>query len=205
MIKHLAVAAFYSKPKSKMKTKLLDHIAETFNYLKSKYGDGLHFIIAGDSNDLKLDSILNLSPQLKQTVQVFTRHNPDKMLDPIITTLSTYYQPPEAKPPLDPDPDKNGEPADHNIVIMRPITNFLMSPARISKEISFRPLPQSGIDKMGQWITSQSWLEIYNAETAHEKAELLQNLVMTALETYLPKKTIKVTSDDKPWITSEVK
>ena len=71
--------------------------------------------------------------------------------------------------------------------------------------VIFRPIPQSGIIKIGQWITSQSFSEIYNAETAHDKASILQNMIITALDTYLPKKTIKVTSDDKPWITSEVK
>ena len=51
-IKKIVVASIYSKPNSKKKTALLDHIAVTFNYLSAKYGDGLHFILAGDTNDL---------------------------------------------------------------------------------------------------------------------------------------------------------
>ena len=91
---------------------LLDHISETFNIISKKYGRGLHFIIAGDVNDLKLDSIMSLSPNLHQIVQDWTRLNPPAILDPIVTTLSSYYQIPQCLDPLDPDPDKNGKPSD---------------------------------------------------------------------------------------------
>ena len=86
-IMNIAVASVYCKPNSRKKTTLLDHIAETFSYLSARYGEGLHFIMAGDTNDLNLNPILSLSPKLKQVVKVWTRHNPDAMLDPIITTL----------------------------------------------------------------------------------------------------------------------
>ena len=35
-IKYIAVASVYSKPNSRKKTLLLDHIAETFNYLSAR-------------------------------------------------------------------------------------------------------------------------------------------------------------------------
>ena len=68
IIKRIVVASIYSNPDSRKKTLLLDQIAETYHLLSSKYQDGLHFILAGDTNDLKLDPILNLSPNLKQVV-----------------------------------------------------------------------------------------------------------------------------------------
>ena len=61
VIQKIACCALYCKPGSKKKTLLLDHISDAFNVLSSKYGRGLHFIIAGDTNDLNLDPILNLS------------------------------------------------------------------------------------------------------------------------------------------------
>ena len=204
-IKNIAVAAIYSKPRSRKKTALLDHVGETFNLLSAKYGDGLHFIIAGDTNDLKLESIINLSPNLRQVVTVFTRHNPDAILDPIITTLSKFYQSPVAKPPLDNDPEKNGTPSDHNIIVMKPINNMLSVPARQKKKIIFRPLPISGIQKMGQWIVKQTWEEVYEKETAHDKASVLQNMLVDQMNECLPQKSITVTSDDQPWITKETK
>ena len=109
-IKKISVASIYSKPDSRKKSVVLDHISETYNLLCSKYTDGLYFIIAGDTNYLnltllsKLDSIINLSPNMRQVVNEFTRLNPPRMLDPILTTMSKFYQPPICIPPLDPDP-----------------------------------------------------------------------------------------------------
>ena len=101
-------------------------------------------------------------------VKVPTRLNPDAILDPIITTLSKYYQEPVTKPPLDNDFDKKGKPADHLIVVSIPITNqFHMIPRKYNI-ITHRPLPQSGILSFGSWITSQSWTEIYLENCPHK-------------------------------------
>jgi hypothetical protein len=108
-IQKIACCSLYSKPDSRKKSLLLDHISEAFNILSKKYGRGLHFIIAGDTNDLRLDTILSLSPNFRQIVQDWTRLNPPALLDPILTTLSNYYQVPQCLDPLDPDPDKNGK------------------------------------------------------------------------------------------------
>jgi exonuclease III len=68
-IQKIVVGSIYSKPDSRKKSILLDHIAEVYNYLCSKYNRGLHWIICGDTNDLKLDSILHLNKSFKQVVQ----------------------------------------------------------------------------------------------------------------------------------------
>ena len=132
-VKKIAVASIYCKPDSRKKTLLLDHIAETYHMLCSKYQSGLHFILAGDTNDLKLDSIMYLSPKFKQVVSSPTRMNPPQILDPIITTLAAFYQTPICLPPLDNDPDKNGSPSDHLIVYMKPIDSINNNPAKIKK------------------------------------------------------------------------
>ena len=203
IIKKIAVASIYCKPSSRTKTKLLDHIAETYHMLNSKHLDGLHFILAGDTNDLKLDSILSLSPNLRQVVNSATRG--DKMIDPIITTLSKYFQSPVCLPPLDPDPDKNGAPADHMIVYMRPIDSVNNNPARKLKIVRYRPLPESGIREMGNWIVNHDWAEVFSASTAHEKAFILQTTLLEKLDVFLPEKNVKFTSEDQVWITPELK
>ena len=123
-IQKIACCAFYSKPGSKKKSLLLDHISDAYNILSTKYGRGLHFALAGDSNDLKLDSILSLDSRFSQIVKKWTRMNPPALLDPIITTLSGYYQEPMCLEPLDADPDKNGVKSDHRIVVARPINTI---------------------------------------------------------------------------------
>ena len=120
-IQKIACCSLYSKPDSRKKSLLLDHISEAFNILSKKYGRGVHFIIAGDTNDLRLDTILSLSPNFRQIVQDWTRLNPPALLDPILTTLSNYYQVPQCLDPLDPDPDKNEKKSDHRIVLAKPV------------------------------------------------------------------------------------
>jgi hypothetical protein len=86
-IQKIAVCSVYSKPSSKKKTLLLDHINQAFHTISTKFGKGLHFIIAGDTNDLKLGNILNLSHNMRQLVQGVTR------LDPPCHAGSHYIHP----------------------------------------------------------------------------------------------------------------
>ena len=61
-IQKIACGSIYCKPGSKNKSDLQDHIAEAFNILSTKYQRGLHVIVAGDTNELNLTPILNISP-----------------------------------------------------------------------------------------------------------------------------------------------
>lgn len=90
----------------------------------------------------------------------------------MFTTLYKYYQNPVIKPPLDNDPGNDGSPSDHKIVYIEPLTNLSFLPARTKKTVKFRPLPQSGINLLGQWMVKQDWQEIYEIETAHEDDKL---------------------------------
>ena len=66
-------------------------------------------------------------------------------------------------------------------------------------------MPRSGIEKMGEWIVNEKWDSVTEAESAHEKARVLQDLVMKKLNIYLPEKTATFTSEDQPWVTPEIK
>ena len=204
-IKRIAVAAVYSKPNSRKKTATLDHICGTYNQLKAKYNDKCNFVIAGDTNDLNLTRIINLNSNMKQTVTSPTRHNPDRILDPIITDLSIFYQTPIIKPPLDPDPDGNGQPSDHNIVVMPPINNCNLLPSREKKIVTYRPMPRTAIEQFGKWIQSQTWEDVYDAKTPTEKTKLLQEKLNTKFDEICPKKKMTITTDDEPWVTHEIK
>ena len=74
-VQKIVVCSLYSKPDSRKKSLLHDHISQVYNQLCSKYTKGLHWIICGDTNDLKLDPILHLNKNLKQ-VQDSTRLDP---------------------------------------------------------------------------------------------------------------------------------
>ena len=204
-VQKIACCSIYSKPSSKRKSLLLDHISDAFNILSTKYGRGLHFVLAGDTNDLNLQPILNLSPNLSQIVRNWTRMDPPAMLDPVIMTLSSFYQEPLCLAPLDADPDKNGVKSDHRIVLVRPINTIDNKCARQTRQIKVRPFPQSGIEKFKSWLIDQTWVEIYKLESAHEKAEKFQNILLQKLEEIFPEKLRKINSDDQPWIGHKLK
>ena len=205
MIQKIVLGSIYSEPNSKKKTATLDHIAETYNQLNAKYGKGLYWILAGDTNDLKLDPILHLSPNLKSVVTKPTRLNPDRVLDNIIKDLPKWYQTPECLPPLEADPGSGGKQSDHLIVTMTPICTINNKPARTARVINVRPMKQSGIDLFGEWLNKQTWKEVLEAETLDEKAEMLQNMLVDKVDEFLPQKQRKVSSDDQPFCTEEMK
>ena len=201
IIKRIAVCSVYSKPDSRKKTLLLDHINQSFYLISAKYGKGLHYIIAGDTNDLKLDNILNLSPAMRQLVSGVTRLDPPAMLDPIISTLGSYYQLPILLPPLDSDPESNGKPSDHLIGVMRPINTINNKPGRVFREIKVRPLPDSGLAKFRTWIQGQDWDVILKEKSVDSKAEILHNMVLEKINEFCPEKVRRISDDDCPWFT----
>ena len=147
--------------------------------------------------------ILNLSSKFKQIVDFPTRLNPDRILDKVVTSLSHWYQPPVPLPPLECDSDKTGRPSDHLGVLWEPLNHEF--PAREMRTVHFRPLPDSSIKLFGRWVASNDWSDIYNAETAHEKATFLQTILMEKFNYFFPEKISKFRFDDKPWVTTEVK
>ena len=202
-VKCIAVASIYYAKRTKRKD-FIDHICEAYNVLLSKYGQGLQFLIMGDFNRLNIKPILELSPSLFQVVNIPTRLNPEATLDKIITTLSKFYLPPYSLSPLDNDVEGNGKPSDHLIIVMKPISQSDV-PKPKQKVITFRPLPESGMLLYKQWLQTEMWQELYQLDTAHQKAEILHTTLVQKLDLFLPMKTIEIRHDDCPWVTSEIK
>jgi hypothetical protein len=109
IIQRIVCGSVYLTTSARSHVPLLDHITDVYNILSTKYQKGLQWIIAGDTNRMKLDVILNLDPKMKQIVQTPTRLNPDAILDPILMTLSTYYQIPVCLPPLGADSEDTSQ------------------------------------------------------------------------------------------------
>ena len=107
-------------------------------------------------------------------------------------------------PPLDNNVDGKGRPSDHLIVQMRPISQGNYPKPQL-KVITYRPLPESGMLAFKQWLQYENWLEVYQLETAHQKAEYLHKTLIEKMDCFLPEKTIKVRKDDQPWANNEIK
>ena len=160
---------------------MFDHIATTYHFLCSKYGCALHFILAADSNRLNLSPILNLSPDLHQVVEVPTRLNPPRTLDPIITSLKQFYKSPVTKPPINPDFNSRRKPSDHLVVLMEPVSSEQQAQRREFKVIERRPINSAGLRKFSEWVESCDWSELYrlsepNAKRNTFKANCCKNI-----------------------------
>ena len=134
-------------------------------------------MIAGDTNDLKQDSVLSLDSRFVQIVKEWTRLNPPAVLDPIIMTLSSFYQEPKCLETLDCDIDKVGKKSDHRTVFCRPIDPINNKSARQIRKVKVHPLPQSGIDQLKEWFIDKTWDQVYSVQSTHKKAEIFQPLL----------------------------
>ena len=140
-------------------------------------------------NKLNIKPILNLSPDLKQVVKVFTRMNPDAILDVIITNLHNLFQPPRTLEPLDNDAHNTGKPSELLAVVMELLTNQNPTHIKRYKYVKYRPFPESAIREMGQWVQSQTWQVIYLLDDVNSKAEKFEEIIMEKIDLFFPKKT----------------
>ena len=204
IVKRIFVGCLYSKPNSRKKSILLDFIAETFHLLSSMYPDAISWIIAGDSNDLKLTEILNLNKDFKQCVQDPTRLQPPAILDIIITDISRFYQTPECLPPLEADEDTGGSASDHLVVVMTPLDNFNNKKRKIKKTVQFRPLNEEGFKMMESQLQNFDWETVVKIDSVDEQAESLQHVLFDMFETSFPMKTKTFLCDSEPWYTEKL-
>ena len=116
---------------------------------------------------------------MKQVVRNPTRLNPPRLLYPIITTLSDYYQEPVCLAPLDVDSGSNGEASDHLMVVMEPISQIDNKPARHKKTFLYRPFTEERLKQMQMWMQNEKWDEVTHEASAHKKMAILQNILLT--------------------------
>ena len=58
---------------------------------------------------------------------------------------------------------------------------------------------------MKNWFTDQTWEQVYQLDSAHDKAAKFQEILLQALDNIFPQKVRKVNSDDQPWISHKLK
>ena len=160
-IKSIIFCVIYSKPNSHKKTALLDHVITTYNHLKTVKKKA-KFVILGDTNDLKLENILNQSASLKQIVHFYTREL--ATLDIIITDLHTLYR---TRPVdhLQPDNPDQAMPSDHIMALGEPLNNQNIDTPRETYTKLIRPITIDQIMLVGQWLTEEKWESVKTAES----------------------------------------
>ena len=114
----IILCALYSPPRSRKKSKLIDHISQTYHELKYP---SAFFLLGGDVNCLDISQLLCLSSNFKQIVNKPTRQG--KILSVMITDLHQFYQEPNIIQPLKPDVNGLGKPSDHSVPVAVPYTD----------------------------------------------------------------------------------
>ena len=200
--KRIITCSFYSPPNKMKNTKLADHLVSTLHMLSSKYSD-CGIILGADKNYMDIKPVLSCGLKLRQIVDKCTRK--DKILDVIIMNMSGHYKSPFIAPPIQSDNPSAGQPSDHSVPVCIPHTDRHTRPERTYRLVKYRPLPQSNINKFGEWIVHESWNSVTDDLSPSEQAQAFEDKILEKLNQYCPQKEVKLSSHDKPFFTAELK
>ena len=181
---------------------MADHIVSTLQMLSAEH-PGCGLILGADKNYMDIKPILNCGLRLSQVVDRSTRQG--VILDIIIMNLSSYFNTPIIASPICPDDPSNGKPSDHSVPVCTPHTDRYTAPNRNYRIIKYRPLPESGLRKFGEWIVNEGWDGLNDEMTPTEQAVAFEQLVNAKLDQFCPQKEMKLSSKDKPFINAELK
>ena len=202
MIKMVIICGIYSKPNSKKKTILSDHISMNYHHIRAKYPEA-RFLFLGDFNCYKPDVILHLSPQFRQVVHYPTHNN--KILDLIVTDLHNLYHPPIPNDPLLPDHPDVAAPSDHagNLLIPRSVHGVTSS--RICKRLTVRPITESQLAALGRLISMHSWNNLESMIDVDTQLDFFTSSIFCMIDTIAPQKEVKIALSDPPWMNTRIK
>ena len=119
--------------------------------------------------------------------------------------LNSYFSSPIIAPPLQPDDPNKGNPSDHSVPVCTPHTDRYRPAARNYRIIKHRPMPDSSVRKFGEWIVSEDWNCVNSELSAAEQSVVFEQLLSDKLNYFCPEKELKLGSQDKPLITTELK
>ena len=197
-VQKIIVGSFYSPPGSRKKSVLLDHISEVFHKMSSKYQNP-NWIICADSNDLKLDAILALSPGFKQVVTEPTRILSQKVLDPVITDLYSYYQTAKIEDPLESDHD-NGSPSDHMMVLLWPLDTIHNKKKNNKEEIQVRSYSDDNFRSMGRLLEHFDW-NFLNDTPSQDRMKAFHDKLFEMFDSCFPLKAKLIYKENEPYVT----
>ena len=197
---------FYSPPRSKSNTKLLDLLSEQIGRLRTEHKE-CGIIICGDRNNLPVERLLAVDPALRQIVKFNTNKNQDKVLDIICTDLSSGFQEPTKLPAIKVDEGRDGVPSDHWGVEVRPRTNLSTTKAAPPKQTVFvRRMPDSLVATFGLKLAGQDWDScLRDGMTSSEMATAFEVQAGKIVNEQFPLKKVTVTQGELPYFNEELR
>ena len=200
--KKYIVAAFYCPPNSRKKEKLITHIITNCHMLLTKY-PRCGLFIGGDKNSLNLAPILQGLPKCQHVVSGNTHK--DKCLDVLITNIPNLYKPPLIVPAVQPDNPAQAKPSDHLVPVIYPISGVSGSVSRSYSTKITQPLPDSAIRNFGEWLTNEKWAVISETDGPDLMLHKFNNTIKSKIDFYFPKKSVKLSNEDLPFIDWKLK
>ena len=192
-IKSIIVCAFYSPPKSRKKSALINHISINYFILKSQHPDSA-FICGGDKNDLNLQLLLDIDPSFRQIVTKPTYNQ--SVLEVIVTDIGQYYLEPIIRPAVQPDNPASASPSDHSIAFAKANTSSDIPVERTFRSHTIRPLPDEAISGFASWVQHEPWTFVYDGLDVSDMVDRLNFLLQHNLDTHCPTKTVRTSNLD---------
>ena len=201
-IKEIITFSFYLPPKSKSKSKMTDHIVTTLHQLLTTFPQA-GIMGGGDRNDWNVSPVLAAIPHLLNLQQLPTLNG--KNLDVFLSNMGTFYSTPVITPPVQPDDPANGKPGDHRVPVIYPLNTETVQQTKQYTLRTSRPLPESGIHAFGRLMIHEDWETVQMEDDPTAQDVALQTLLTEMLDSTCPQKIVKVRTEDKPYITKELK
>ena len=107
--------------------------------------------------------------------------------------------------PVEPDDPNHGSPSDHRVPVAHPLTQTSVVVPREFIVKTARPLPESGLQLFSQWIKSEEWDCLPTDATPTDQVAAFQTKLDEKLNEIFPLKVFKLFTQDKPFITCELK
>ena len=200
------LCGFYSPPKSKKNAKLLDHLISTIHVLMTKYPD-CGWVAGGDKNQFPLAPLLAALPNSRQLVTQITYKKSGKIYDVLITNMGQFYQIPYICPAVQVDePSSGAVPSDHDCAVAEPLAGAGGGSTREYTVRTCQPFPQSGLAEFGAWLHTVRWAaELTDDLSSTEMALRMEERLRDRVKEIFPIKSVRVSNDDKPFISAELK
>ena len=203
--KEIVLCAFYSPPRSRKNSKLLDHIISTLHLLLTKYPN-CGWAVGGDKNQCPVGPLLGALPRSRQIVTRNT-YKRSKIYDIILTNMGQYYSVPYVSPAVQPDDCTSGAvPSDHDMAVAEPLAGAGLTSTREYRLKTSQPFPQSGINEFGAWLSSVPWEHELSVDLSPtDMARKMEKMCNVKVKAIFPIKHVRICNDDKPFITAQIK
>jgi len=184
-VSHVVIGAVYHPPLADGRA-MTSHILNCLVIRDHPYAG---VVLLGEFNQLR-DAAL-LSYPLRHVVKAPTRRS--SVLDKIYTSLKDWYELPVVLP--------NIGRSDHSAVLMTQKQRLTHGGEDVT--VVVRSQDANGRALLCQTITEYDWASLYRMDTCEEMTQAFYGTVTGLVNYYLPLRTVKRHSTDKPWVSDQ--